>query len=223
MSFLVFLLTIHTLTGELTCPERDSCNRTVIDHRSMNESILIKNHNCFCDHVCFQYDDCCEDIKTQQIKSVIPATCVDYMYPFRIRSEVYEPTVMPVWMITTCLPNYRYTQLEKKCLSTSMDDSFLSNPPVFIPMTSERTNLTYRNIFCAQCNNEKIEMLINWSFQIICNNLKQNYVFDYKNGLNMLELPPPEAERCINRLSFPFNSGLIIHPCKQHTVNTCPR
>ena len=188
----------------------------------MNDSTLIKNQNCFCDQVCFQYDDCCEDLKDKQIKRSIQATCVDYMYPFRIRSEFYEPTVMPVWMIATCLPNYQYTPLEKNCRSSLTDDYFPSNPPAYIPMTSQRTNLTYRNIFCAQCNNERSEVLINWSFQIVCNGLKQNYIFHYKNGLNMLELPPPEAERCVNRLNFP-SPPAIVHPCKKQTINVCPR
>jgi hypothetical protein len=89
-------------------------------------------------------------------------------------------------------------------------------------MTSRRTNLTYRNIYCAQCNNEKIDSLVDWSFQIVCNGLKENYRYDYKDGLNMMKLPPPEAERCTIRLSFP-PAPVIVYPCKQHTINSCPR
>ena len=82
----------------------------------MNNSQLIKERNCFCDKSCFQYDDCCEDIKHYQIeKQQIKARCVDYMYPFRIHSELYIRTVMPVWMITSCLINYEYTSIRKNC------------------------------------------------------------------------------------------------------------
>ncbi len=220
--FLVFFVLNHTIAIELSCMKRDYCNGTIIDHRGMNDSEIIKERNCFCDKACFQYDDCCEDIKHYQIKQQIRATCVDYMYPFRIRSELYIPTIMPVWMITTCLINYEYTQLEKNCRNYFEEDLFLSNPPVYIPMTSRRTNLTYSNIYCAQCNNEKIDSLINWSFQIVCSGLKQNYLFNYQDGLNMIKLPPQEAEQCINRLSFP-SAPAIVYPCKQHTINSCSR
>ncbi len=220
--FLLFFLFNHVHAIELSCMERDRCNETLIDHRSMNDSGLIKEKNCFCDKACFQYDDCCEDIKHYQIKQSIKATCIDYMYPFRIRSEFYQPTVMPIWMVTTCLTNYEYTPLEKNCTHPLENDFFLSNPPAYIPMTSRRTNITYRNIYCAQCNNEKIDSLIQWSFQIVCNGLKQNYLFNYKHGLNMIELPPQEAERCINRLTFPLPPAMV-YPCKQQTINSCPR
>ena len=225
MHAIVFLLaflfnSIHTYG--LSCMERDYCNRTIIDHRSMNDSELIKNKNCFCDEACFQYDDCCEDIKRYRTKQRIQATCVDYTYPFRIRSEIYEPTVMPIWMVTSCLTNYEYTSLEENCTHPSKNDTFLSNPPAFIPMTSLQTNITYRNIYCAQCNNENIESLIQWSFQIVCNGLKQNYLFHYKHGLNMIKLPPHEADRCINRLTFP-SPPARFYPCKQQTINSCPR
>jgi hypothetical protein len=63
---------------------------------------------------------------------------------------------------------------------------------------------------------------MNWSFEIVCNGLKQNYIFNYQNGLNIIQLPPEEAERCINRLSFP-SPPAIVYPCKQHTINSCPR
>jgi hypothetical protein len=202
--------------------ERDHCNGTIIDHRSMNDSGLIKRKNCFCDQACFQYDDCCEDIKHYQIKQQIQATCVDYTYPLRIHSELYEPTVMPVWMITTCLSNYQYTQLEKKCIYPFENDLFLSNPSAYIPMTSRQNNVTYRNIYCAQCNNENTDSLINWRLEISCNGLNENYSFNYTYGMNMAELPPNNTDNCINRLSFP-SSPAIVHPCKQHTINTCPR
>jgi hypothetical protein len=221
--FLAFFLLKYPLAFELSCMERDLCHDTLIDYRTMDNSQTIKDRNCFCDQACFQYDDCCEDIKHYQIeKQQNKPTCVDYMYPFRVRSEPYIPTVMPVWMITTCLNNYQYTQLEKNCTKFCKEDLFLSHPPAYIPMTSQRTNLTYRNIYCAQCNNEKIGSLINWSFQIVCSGLKQNYLFDYKDGLNMVKLPPQEAERCTNRLSFP-RAPALVYPCKQQTVKSCPR
>jgi len=210
-------------TNELSCYERDHCNRTIIEYRSMNESDLIKQRNCFCDRACFQYDDCCEDIKqlSRQQQS-IRATCVDYMYPFRVRSEIYTQTVMPIWMITTCLSNYRYTQLERNCSNAFNDSWTFSDPSIYVPMTSKQTNLTYRNIYCALCNNEQTNFLVNWSFQIVCTGLKQNYLFTYEIGMNMLKLPPREAERCINRLSFP-PSPAIVYPCKQQTINSCPK
>ena len=221
--FFAFCLFNYSYARELSCSDGDSCNGTLTDHRSMNDSILIKDRNCFCDKACFQYDDCCEDVKHhQQIKEQIQATCVDYMYPLRIPWQTYSATVMPVWMISTCLRNYQYTQLEKNCIHPLENDFFLSNPSAYIPMTSRRTNLTYRNIYCAQCNNEKIDSLINWPFQIVCNDLQQNYVFNYTDGLNMTGLPLPEGEPCTNRLSFP-SAPAIIHPCKQHTINSCPR
>jgi hypothetical protein len=188
----------------------------------MNDSELIRNKNCFCDKACFQYDDCCEDIKHYRIKRPVKATCVDYTYPFRIRSELYQPTVMPIWMVTSCLTNYEYTSLEKNCTHPTETDIFLSNPPAYIPMTSRRTNITYRNIYCAQCNNEKVESLIEWSFQIVCDGLTTNYLFRYKDGLNMIELPPQGASGCINRVTFP-STPARFYPCKQHTINSCPR
>ena len=226
MPTLILVLTLFICssdTMELSCSDRDSCRGVLVDHRGMNRSQAIKDRNCFCDRACFQYDDCCEDLKVNRTVSTLrpssQATCVDYMYPFRVRSEPYEPTVMPVWMINSCLSNYQYTPLAKNC--SNDDETFFTHPPSYIPMTSRRTNFTYRNIYCAQCNNEKIEALINWSFQIVCNGLSRNYLFTYEDGLNMIKLLPPEAERCTHRLAYP-SPPAVVYPCKQQSVNTCP-
>lgn len=220
--FLVFFVLNLSNTRELSCIERDYCNGTITNDRSMSDGEKIRERNCFCDESCFQYDDCCEDIKHYQIKEPIQATCVDYTYPMRILSELYSQTVMPIWMVTTCLSNYQYTQLEKNCTYSSENDSYISNPPAYIPMTSKQTNLTYRNIYCAQCNNEKIESLIDWPLQIFCNDFTQNSTFNYKDELDIIKLQPKEGQRYTSRLSFPPPPA-VVHPCKQHTINSCPR
>src|SRR5262249_53548441 len=138
MSVLVFffLLLLSPTTANNLCFERDQCNRKVVDYREVSNSETIKERNCFCDKACFRYDDCCEDIKhfglvnndkQQQQQEQLNYTCVDYMYPFRVRSEPYTPTIMPVWMITNCLSNYEHTQLALNCTKHSEQDMFLSH------------------------------------------------------------------------------------------------
>ncbi|CAF0772159.1 unnamed protein product [Adineta steineri] len=223
--FLVFFLLNSTIAVELSCLQRDSCNGTLIDQRSMymNDSQIIKDRNCFCDKFCFQYDDCCEDIKDYQIKTptTSKATCIDYMYPFRKPLQEYEPTVMPVWMITNCSSNYKYTELEQNCTDYNDENLTSTHLSAFIPMTSRKTNLTYRNIYCALCNNEKIHSLIDWSFHFECDDFNQTSTLYYTYGLNIKKLLSEEGDKCTARLRFP-PAPAIIHPCKEQTINSCP-
>jgi hypothetical protein len=40
--------------------------------------------------------------------------------------------------------------------------------------------------------------------------------------MNMIKLPPQEAERCISRLVYP-SIPAMVYPCKQQTINSCPK
>ncbi len=71
-------------------------------------------------------------------------------------------------------------------------------------------------------NNEKIESLVNWPLHISCNGFTQNSTFNYKGELDIVKLLPKEGQTYTTRLSFPPPPA-VVHPCKQHTINSCPR
>ncbi|CAF1225550.1 unnamed protein product [Didymodactylos carnosus] len=183
-SFLMILLTVKSDN----CTIRDHCLNGI----EIFNSNIISQRNCFCDEICSIYGDCCEDLKAtfygnNKIKELeIDHECVDYNYPIRRKQRrFYEMTMHPVWMITGCQKKYYGTKLDKQCQSYKKDH-FNEQPDAYIPWTSNRTNLTYRNIYCALCNNQN-NFLQSWiykpecdsslTFPTIINNITEIYQF----------------------------------------------
>ncbi|CAF0869189.1 unnamed protein product [Didymodactylos carnosus] len=230
MSTIVFILILTSnfqLTILQSCSRRDECTIDDIG-RSIsifNETLYFQSRNCFCDDLCLIYDDCCQNIRT--INSSINISnyeCVDFLSSTSSVNVDY-PTIS-IWMTVTCLPNYIGTKADKQCQSyrtkTLSDD-----PTLFIPVTSTQTNITYRNYYCAYCNND-IHSSILWSYKPLCkanvnidiDKFMVNTTENFKNLINL-------TQNCMKTIHYPmlddskFIPLVSIRPCKQFIQNTC--
>ncbi|KAK6195554.1 hypothetical protein SNE40_000961 [Patella caerulea] len=106
---------------------------------------------CFCDRSCRYYGDCCPDLNVDYI-NIVSSKCLPTSFP-RSGNDVM--------MIDYCPKDHQDPDLVEKCTTTSVND-WRSIQPV----TDDTTGLTYRNRFCAQCNDvEKSEA---WRVGTIC-------------------------------------------------------
>jgi hypothetical protein len=72
-----------------------------------------------------------------------------------------------IWMRTECLPMYVGSQVDIECRNLN-NQTFNDNPILFIPVTSQQTNITYRNYYCAYCNNDRNDNIQFWEYKPFC-------------------------------------------------------
>ena len=150
---------------------------------------------CSCDQeTCHIADTCCEDIRDTSLIPRQRQTCVR------------DPSgSSSFYAVKTCSDEYRVAELEEKCLTPlhtitdypsksdmltyQRDAKFASCDIViaFVDMTewivsSWRTNVTYRNVYCAMCNGENMEDVVFWELSIECekyDNQWEQYDYNY--------------------------------------------
>ncbi|CAF0752283.1 unnamed protein product [Didymodactylos carnosus] len=230
MSTIIFVLILTStfrLINSQLCSRRDECTQDDISRSTsiFNDAQYFQSRNCFCDNLCLTYDDCCENIKTSNSSiKVSNYECIDFLSH---NSDVDPNSLtISVWMTVRCLPNYFGTKADNQCQSyrtkTLSDD-----PTLFIPVTSTQTNVTYRNYFCAYCNND-IQSLVSWSYKSLCDanlmNVNEFMVNTTEIFFSFLNL----TKNCMKMIYYPmFDDGslipsVLIRPCKQFIQNTCP-
>ncbi|XP_065211741.1 uncharacterized protein LOC135839584 [Planococcus citri] len=109
---------------------------------SFNDEHL-RTKNCSYDENCSMYDNCCEDFKH-----------LDNLSNHKIRfSCVNTPLDGKIYMIQKCPSEHANLESIYKC-ETSFDPEAVHDISLILPVTSSTKNITYRNSFCAVCNNE---------------------------------------------------------------------
>lgn len=102
---------------------------------------------CFCDDVCFFFADCCPDLYADAGHGPVAHSKWSGLTCSRTSFGSTIPSRKEVLMVTTCLDNATDRTAVNNCLnSTSADRRFTQ------PVTETRTFLTYKNVFCAECN-----------------------------------------------------------------------
>lgn len=222
---LVVLLCLGSSAQTQTdCSSRETCSNAV--HSSpliYNDELLIRSRNCFCDALCQDYDDCCHSVSR-------PATstyqCVDFLEP------TLTPKTLPfdrlsVWMRAECLPIYIGSKIDQQCGNADRQ-TFEENPMLFVPVTSRQTNVTYRNYYCAYCNNDGRSEMEFWEYKTFCHG--------DGNDDNYLTLNTDEqvqyyiynlTRNCFKTIHYPreresIQPSVFIRPCKQTLPATCP-
>lgn len=207
MSFRLFIVVFHLsniLTNDFQCFQRDFCSNSSLNNLSpsiFNDEIVLRYRNCFCDDRCVDFDDCCDRKRRRQTKTSLQ--CFDYLSPlFERKIRSFSP--LPVRMRTKCLKFYRNSFVDQRCRNIRREN-FTENPFLFVPVTSRTTNVTYRNYFCAFCNDDTNDETIFWSLKSFCS----------KNNL------------CVKTLIYPheidsFKPSIYLRPCKNIESSRCP-
>ena len=197
------------------CRLRDTCLQSSSISPSIFDEDYIQSRNCFCDELCHQYSDCCDD----QPKHRNGYRCVDYLSP-TINTQIQSIRSLPIWMWTKCLANYIDSPLDIQCRNLN-EETFLENPLLYLPVTSLQTNITYRNAYCALCNNQRKSELRFWKYEIYCQGNQTNLDYQVLND-------DQQAQNCEKIIRYPDIPGtvqpsLLLRPCKVTLPAVCPR
>ncbi|XP_035215885.1 uncharacterized protein LOC118189402 [Stegodyphus dumicola] len=154
-----------------SCPPVDSCDYQ--KSTRSRELIPLKERNCACDYLCFEYGDCCIDAPGNAVTNVSTGfNC----YQLRQFGGVF--------MKDSCSPAYNgYDIIRHLCEESNPRN--LSDPLGSMPVTDSLTGVTYKNYYCSICN-DKIDNIVIWTPRLECptltlynssHNLTQEYVF----------------------------------------------
>ncbi|CAH1794588.1 unnamed protein product, partial [Owenia fusiformis] len=121
------------------------------------ESKLGKNRFCSCHPLCMISKDCCQDFQDK---------CPQLYQAGREKHDIFLNESNNIvqcssifgqrekekwWIVATCKENYSNNLIKQNCEMTS--DVFVS----VLPVISKTTNVTYKNYFCALCNDVDYE------------------------------------------------------------------
>ncbi|GFY43808.1 uncharacterized protein TNIN_253361 [Trichonephila inaurata madagascariensis] len=131
------------------CDPFDNCQNPRVNHQ-LNE------YNCDCDSSCVEFDSCCID-SPHRNSSWPSAPTLDLTC-----RRVYGYNSPDVYMMDSCKnPNL---PSESLCGSSAEESNDLF---LIIPVTSLTTGITYRNYFCAVCNEDtETDQLVLWNFAV---------------------------------------------------------
>ncbi len=206
------------------CFPRDSCtNSSNYSPSIYDDELFIQSRNCFCDSVCEQYGDCCDKHSKSSINRY---QCVDFLLP-TINNKSTPFNRLSVWMRTECLPIYYGSQVFNQCQNFH-NQSFDDNPILFIPVTSLQTNITYRNYYCAYCNNDINENIQFWEYKPFCYGDGSEKSYLTLNDDDQVQYYIHNlTKNCLKTILYPHERGnskpsVFIRPCKQSLPPTCP-
>ena len=223
---LVLLQLSFILATDDQCSIRESCSNASSTKSPLidDDELFIQSRNCFCDSVCQQYGDCCDRLNSSNTDEY---QCVDFLLP-TINNKTIPFYRLSVWMRTECLPIYHGSQVESFCRN-SHNEIFNNNPILFIPVTSAQTNITYRNFYCAYCNNDMKNNLQFWEYKPFCYGDGSENSYLTLNSEEQVEYYIQNlTKNCTKKtIVYPHERGsskpsVFIRPCKRSLPPSCP-
>ncbi|GIY31440.1 uncharacterized protein CEXT_504331 [Caerostris extrusa] len=160
--YLPEVVTYDTVESLLSnCSTSNTC-------RGRGTSDAVYDYHCSCDDSCVKYDTCCEDAKHgAEFGNVIEPDADVKCVSLRDGSERH------VFMVDTCKVKDVYvaqssrhvnTHIYTHCRNAAEDHD---NPFLMIPVTSKVTGTTYKNYFCAVCNEDiHMDQLTLWDLSL---------------------------------------------------------
>jgi hypothetical protein len=187
-------------------------------------------NNCRCDALCALYGDCCSDspsfVSQDQHHGSSPFICHN--------SNVYMMSSCPAeW-------NGSYTRFHCEHPDTTYRD------PLFdVPVTSYRTNITYRNRHCALCHRDlDAGATDTWSIYFSCynawlnisndeiirhlvyNTVTSSWVLNLSAHPELLIFNNPKPSKLVYNCTVGVSptelANTVLRTCTRSTVDTCP-
>ena len=166
---------------------------------------------CYCNNQCNLHRDCCNTHQTPMISN--PSHVYNMQNCFQTvfdRCDDNYYTKGRSVMVDRCQQQWGTStqnkqiaeQLARNCTSSSL-----------FPHSDPSTNLTFRNIYCAQCNNISNDQLVPWLPIYTCN---------VTNGTNISDIA--EVIRLCQLLKFQPVLHRTARSCSGHSniISTCP-
>ena len=190
----------------------------------------LEGMGCRCDALCALYGDCCSDapsfVPEDQRRGASPFICDN--------SDVY--------MMSSCPTDWddSYTRYHCEHPDTSYQD------PVFdVPVTSNRTNITYHNRHCAWCHRDLDAGTTDvWSVNFTCpdvwlkvasdelirhlvyNTATSSWVLNMTSHPGLLIFDNPKASTLVYNCTVGVEptdlARKVMRTCNSSTVDTCP-
>ena len=153
---------------------------------------------CKCDNECILYNDCCLDYSPANVTNRPSSALYELMECLEVNytRPVLSPGGNSVWMVSRCT---QPSELSEKCTDQSL----------FLPVTDSHLNFTYRNVYCAMCNNVTMEQLELWQPQFYCND---------RDVSNFSKFEEIKSHCFIHDIVL---EGSYTRSCIPH-INTCP-
>ncbi|CAF3381093.1 unnamed protein product [Rotaria socialis] len=225
--FLIFLLyssNCLTIDHDKQCSSRDTCSDSTLKSPSIyGDEPFIQHRNCFCDSVCQKYDDCCNQLNLLNLNNY---ECIDFLSPTNLKNFLmFNP--LSVWMRTKCLSIYVGSSSDIRCRNLNKQ-TFIENPLLYIPATSVQTNITYRNYYCAYCNNDANFNIKLWEYKTNCAGNATGYDYTILSKEEQVDYYIHSLTRnCSKTINYPRVGGtsqpsVFIRPCKITVPSICP-
>ncbi|GFU80934.1 uncharacterized protein TNCV_1276811 [Trichonephila clavipes] len=115
------------------------------------------SYTCDCKRICAEYNTCCVDSEFRNATLIPSSRTEDECLP------VYGRRDLSAYMIDKC--KNKDIPSESLCESSAEENN---DPFLMIPVTSSVTGKTYKNYFCAVCNeNTHEDQLVFWNINLI--------------------------------------------------------
>jgi G protein-coupled receptor Mth (Methuselah protein) len=205
------------------CESRDQCANVSDRSPSIyNDETSIRSRNCFCDTHCEQYGDCC-----QSSSRSTGFECVDYLAP-TFNNKMLPFHRLSAWMRTQCLPIYFGSAVDRLCRNVD-NRTFDDHPFLFVPATSPSTNITYRNYYCAYCNNDDHDRIQLWKYKPFCHgDGTDDDHLSLTSDVQVQYYIHNLTRNCPTTIVYPhgratLDPSVFVRPCKRSMAATCPR
>ncbi|GBN50397.1 hypothetical protein AVEN_90683-1 [Araneus ventricosus] len=185
--------------------------------------------NCFCDSKCaLIYNDCCLDAPYRTFR-------VNTQRNHNINCVFVHGENRHFWMVDTCKDSWvGHEHVREKCNETGVVRGDSSDIIGSVPVTNPREGITFKNYYCAMCNNEPTEDLVEWQVKTLCGDdlvtqedILQNLTFvedrqqwgvwKFDNEMVL------KFHECYLLFQRPSNVTSGIRHCMAGMISTCPR
>ncbi|GIX92031.1 uncharacterized protein CEXT_350131 [Caerostris extrusa] len=156
------VVTNNTVESLLSnCSHSDNCQGNRTDD-------AVYDYYCNCDDSCTKYDTCCKDSKHRAESGSVTKLDADVKCVF-----LRDGSDRHVFMVDTCKVKDVYVAQSSRHVNTHIythcrnDAEDNDNPFLMIPVTSKVTGTTYKNYFCAVCNEDiNMDQLTLWDLTL---------------------------------------------------------
>jgi hypothetical protein len=126
---------------------------------------------CSCDDDCHIFGTCCPDLAFKYLDRQPLYQCLHNRYT---KSSSNSAAAQPYYyMITSCPSTGSDSDLKRRC--TEIDTTSNLDPILHLPVTSNSTGQTYRNVYCALCHKDPDALEGLWTTDVKC---KTSVTFD---------------------------------------------
>lgn len=133
---------LESMTSWADCEERDTCYSSY--------ELPFAARNCFCDPHCIIYNDCCPDSPAlmEGRPAGLPNITSDSVSCQRLENVNSEAEF---YVVTSCPASYRDEYVRRRCeqADVAFSDLFFK-----VYVSSEKSEILYRNVYCALCHGE---------------------------------------------------------------------